>query len=357
MTDRQVLTNVRDLSSLELMEAHSKAQEEIIAQLRADISQAYDLRDKAEGRYCTALGEIEKLDERLETQKGVIANHVEAERILNAEIARLQGEYNAYRADGEPELRAANAEIMRLLCREQQLMDFVRSFISGGVNQDFKPWASELYQKLYSSHEPKVGAPFPYPTDRDGWICSGCHGWNGPKTRVCLHSHVPLDPQGASREGSGGARSELHSPAVVSSRLPDGDGTLPPRLPPAANISEPFEQRVATSGTTVTGEDSVRKTAESSRPRGLLAQQMEPDISPLTHQEIFHAVNSWAAEIVRLTAAVPVQCTQGASRDTSPLSIAGTGCGNPVMTSAQSYAPCKQPEGHIGECDPPPQRT
>jgi hypothetical protein len=27
MTDRQVLTNVRDLSSLELMEAHSKAQE------------------------------------------------------------------------------------------------------------------------------------------------------------------------------------------------------------------------------------------------------------------------------------------------------------------------------------------
>jgi hypothetical protein len=77
------------------------------------------------------------------------------------EIERLQGEYNAYRADGEPELRAANAEIMRLLCREQQLMEFLRSFISGGVNQDFKPWASELYQKLYSSHEPIPCALFP----------------------------------------------------------------------------------------------------------------------------------------------------------------------------------------------------
>jgi hypothetical protein len=124
-----------------------------LEQLRADISQAYDLRDQAEGRFCTALGQIERLQKR-----------------------------------------------------EGQLIEFVRSFISGGVNQDFKPWASELYQKLYSSHEPGVGAPFPYPTDRDGWICSGCHGWNGPKTRVCLHSHVPLDPQGASRDASSGEK-------------------------------------------------------------------------------------------------------------------------------------------------------
>lgn len=34
--------------------------------------------------------ENQRLDERLETQKGVIVNHVEAERILNAEIERLR---------------------------------------------------------------------------------------------------------------------------------------------------------------------------------------------------------------------------------------------------------------------------
>jgi len=29
----------------------------------------------------------------------------------------------------------------------------------------------------------------PYPTDRDGWICSLCGGWNVPKDRVCIHDH------------------------------------------------------------------------------------------------------------------------------------------------------------------------
>lgn len=39
--------------------------------------------------------------------------------------------------------------------------------------------------------------PFPYPTDRDGWICSVCHGWNVPKDRVCMHSHLPGSLKGA----------------------------------------------------------------------------------------------------------------------------------------------------------------
>jgi len=38
-------------------------------------------------------------------------------------------------------------------------------------------------------------ASFPYPTDRDGWICSVCHGWNVPKDRVCIHSHLPAAPE------------------------------------------------------------------------------------------------------------------------------------------------------------------
>lgn len=40
-----------------------------IERLRADISQAYDLRDKAEGRYCTALGEIERLQKLLQVAR------------------------------------------------------------------------------------------------------------------------------------------------------------------------------------------------------------------------------------------------------------------------------------------------
>jgi hypothetical protein len=54
---------------------------------------------------------------------------------------------------------------------------------------------------------------------------------------------------------------------------------------------------------------------EFSEVTAIFARQMQPNTRPLTHQEIFHAVNSWAAEIVRLTAAVPAQCMQGASRD------------------------------------------
>jgi hypothetical protein len=40
-----------------------------------------------------------------------------------------------------------------------------------------------------------------YPTDRDGWICSICRGWNGSKTRVCLldHSHLWTAPGSAQK--------------------------------------------------------------------------------------------------------------------------------------------------------------
>ncbi len=33
------------------------------------------------------------------------------------------------------------------------VLEFLRSFIAGGVNQDFKPWANELYQKLYRTSD------------------------------------------------------------------------------------------------------------------------------------------------------------------------------------------------------------
>lgn len=43
-------------------------------------------------------------------------------------------------------------------------------------------------------------------------------------------------------------------------------------------------------------------------PEGFQFPAMEPNTEPLTHQEIFTAVHHHASEIVRLTAAVPVQC-------------------------------------------------
>jgi hypothetical protein len=34
-------------------------------------------------------------------------------------------------------------------------------------------------------------APFPYPCDRIGWICSVCHQWNHPKDKFCSHESRP----------------------------------------------------------------------------------------------------------------------------------------------------------------------
>jgi len=58
-----------------------------------------------------------------------------------------------------------------------EVLEFLRSFISGGVNQDFKPWASELYAKLYgSSVEPTrkriLARTFKLTTD--GLFCGFC---------------------------------------------------------------------------------------------------------------------------------------------------------------------------------------
>lgn len=31
----------------------------------------------------------------------------------------------------------------------EEVLEFLQSFLAGGVNQDFRPWASDLYRKLY----------------------------------------------------------------------------------------------------------------------------------------------------------------------------------------------------------------
>lgn len=80
MLERLDHPDAQSLSAGEVVElANLIAENE---QLRSDISQAYDLRYKAEGRYCTALREIERLrgeaevaDEQLAQLRGFAEAH------------------------------------------------------------------------------------------------------------------------------------------------------------------------------------------------------------------------------------------------------------------------------------------
>ena len=71
------------------------------------------------------------------------------------------------------QLHAANNELMSL--REEL--------------KNWRPIAKEVLA-LRGERDALKQQPFPYPTDRDGWICSVCHGWNVPKDRVCTHNHL-----------------------------------------------------------------------------------------------------------------------------------------------------------------------
>jgi hypothetical protein len=51
-----------------------------------------------------------------------------------------------------------------------------------------------------------------------------------------------------------------------------------------------------------------------------------------------------------LKAAAPPEASIVKAFAQSPRRVA---CGNPVMHGTERYGPCKQPEGHEGECDPP----
>lgn len=85
----------------------------------------------------------------------------EAERRVNNHVWGTRAAIVTIPADPNRDvdmlLLEAAAEIERRKSREDQLMEFLRSFISGGSNQDFKPWASELYRKLYSSSDEPSG--------------------------------------------------------------------------------------------------------------------------------------------------------------------------------------------------------
>lgn len=52
-----------------------------------------------------------------------------------------------------------------------------------------------------SSVETTAAPEFPYPTDRTGWICSVCHGWNVTKDKVCMRAC--LDGTGAQKASAG----------------------------------------------------------------------------------------------------------------------------------------------------------
>lgn len=58
-----------------------------------------------------------------------------------------------------------------------EVLEFLRSYIAGGVNQDFKPWARELYAKLYSarSKPPRDGVGEGELVDGWAWIKGEWH--------------------------------------------------------------------------------------------------------------------------------------------------------------------------------------
>jgi len=89
-----------------------------------------------------------------------------------------------------------------------EVLEFLRSFISGGVNQDFKPWARELYQKLYCSVEPTAlqcigcdrgwrktmdGFDGPYHVTPTGTVVS-CSAMNRPTEPSAPRDHKPDCP-------------------------------------------------------------------------------------------------------------------------------------------------------------------
>lgn len=81
-----------------------------------------------------------------------------AEHTIGSEIEQLRGNLSLAEeglANYTKEVELLRAQRDSNLAKEveliRQILEFLRSFISGGVNQDFKPWARELYSKLYSS--------------------------------------------------------------------------------------------------------------------------------------------------------------------------------------------------------------
>jgi hypothetical protein len=87
--------------------------------------------------------------------------------------------------------------IFRIIEVERQLQ------IAEGAQAPTTPWPGSAPWKVTV----ETSVPFPYPIDQDGWICSVCHGWNIPKDRVCMHSHLPKHLQPVQETGGEALRS------------------------------------------------------------------------------------------------------------------------------------------------------
>lgn len=77
------------------------------------------------------------------------------------------------------------------------VLEFLRSFIAGGVNQDFKPWANELYQKLYHSPvESRAGDACPFCGERWRYTnpSGSCGGCGAPEDLANERNHIILPP-------------------------------------------------------------------------------------------------------------------------------------------------------------------
>lgn len=88
----------------------------------------------------------------------------------------------------------AASEIERL---QRELWVIAECIFQNVSSDDAKHWARGIKVSLQSGDvAPRVtvettAAPFPYPCDRVGWICSVCHQWNLPKNKFCSHEPRP----------------------------------------------------------------------------------------------------------------------------------------------------------------------
>jgi hypothetical protein len=86
---------------------------------------------------------------------------------------------------GEP---YAGDSLQRLIADMRATADAVRD------KQSVYPWITQWIERLEgltNGAETPAAVILPYPTDKVGWICSICHGWNVHRDKYCAHSHLP----------------------------------------------------------------------------------------------------------------------------------------------------------------------
>lgn len=170
-------------------------------ELLADLDRLYALEQQASPAPATAL--MHKLRECLTTAAGLgnttfAPVPIETVEHLMNRLAVETSERQSYQdPDGCPtELavlkrfwREYNAPMPSQCAHQWKYFETVETLKGGCGFKRCELCGTERVAEKRSQEEP-TQAPFPYPCDRIGWICSICHGWNSDKILHCAHTHA-----------------------------------------------------------------------------------------------------------------------------------------------------------------------